>query len=139
MRAFENLSRTAHKTRERCQPVLFSMVEPHLVLPVEHYLLAPSFDGSLYERKGPNRRWEGRSVCGNLVRIWRHHAVAELFFLGNSTALCTAYDGTPHTFDNDSARCDFQCVQSFMEISDVGTNFLNPSGTGAHKREVDHS
>jgi hypothetical protein len=106
---------------------------------VEHHLLAPSFDGSLYERKGPNRRWQGRSVCGHLVRIRRHNGVAEFFLLGNSTALCAAYDGTSHTFDDDSAWCDFPRVQNFLEISGVGTNFFDPSVTGGQKREVGDS
>ena len=65
MRAFENLSRTARKTRERCQPVLFSMVESDLVSPVEHHLVAPSFDGSLYEQKVSKRTMAG-SFCMRL-------------------------------------------------------------------------
>ncbi len=126
MRAFENLSRTAHKTRERCQPVLFSMVESDLVSPVEHHLVASSFMAG-FMKESPNQRWQGSSVRGHLVHIWRDHGVVELFLLGNSTALCAAYDGTSHTFDDDFARCDFPRVQNFPEISDVGTNLFATS------------
>ena len=107
MRAIENLSRTARATRERCQPVLFPMVEPDLISTLEHYLLAPSFEVSLHEQKVPNWRWQGRFVCGHLVRSRRHYSVFELFLRGNSTALYVAHDGTSYTFNNDSAWCDF--------------------------------
>ena len=112
MRAIENLSRAACATAtgERGQPALFPMVEPDLISTLEHYLVAPSLDGGLYEQKVPNRRWQGRSVCGYLVHIRRDHSAVELFLLGNSTALYAAHDGTPNTFDDNFARCDFTWV-----------------------------
>lgn len=107
MRAIENLSRTARATRGRRQPVLFPMVEPDLVSSVEHYLLAPPFDGTIYEHKVPSEQWQGNSVCVRLVHIWYHYGAFELFLRSNSTALYAANDGISYTFNNDSARCDF--------------------------------
>src|SRR5207249_12134448 len=113
MRAIENLSRTARATRERCQPVLFPMVEPDLISTLEHYLVAPSFEVSLYEQTVPNWRWQSRIVCGHLVRSRRHYSVFELFLRGNSTALYVAHDVTYLILNIDSPLCNlFLCIIS---------------------------
>ena len=90
------------------------MVEPDLVSPVEHYLLARPFDGNLPEQKVSSGRWRGRSVCGHLARIRRDYGAVELFVRRNSTALCVAHERTPHTFNDDSARCHFPWVRNFL-------------------------
>ncbi len=92
------------------------MVEPDLVSPVEHYLLARPFDGNLPEQKVSSGRWRGRSVCGHLARIRRDYGAVELFVRRNSTALCVAHERTPHTFNDDSARCHFPWVDVFAHL-----------------------
>src|SRR5207244_9685796 len=71
--AVENLSRTARATSQRCQPVLFSMVESDLISPVEHHLVAPRFAGTLYKHRTPNERWRADSVRDHLIHVRRHY------------------------------------------------------------------
>jgi hypothetical protein len=115
------------------------MVEPDLISPVEHHLVAPRFGGRLCEHKAPCQHWQANSVRGHLDHIRRHDGAFELFLRSNSTALHAANDRTSFALNDDSARCDFPWIQNFLEISGVGTNFFNPRVTRAHQREVGDS